>query len=278
MLSTQPQPVLKVFFNSLKTSKKIFIPILSVSFIWAFVNTTFYSLSDMFSDAADKALLYLSCFALLFLINTFCSYWCTYFIYTKLTNHITNLTETMGIAAKRFFHVLALVFISTVVCIAAAAVLILAMMLFGKIAEHFSHTNEILASIIFYTPLTSMLIFATIASIIFWVFFIVAKMEILLKNTKIFPAIKKAANISLKTSNIWKILVFFIMTTFLVLIVLSPNLISIWLPTWIHSKVLINIINFAVLFITTLVYLPFYITACICFYNDLILRYESQLK
>lgn len=255
---------MKVFFAGMKAFKKIFIPVLPISAVFFLIQLSISSLSKTYLNETAKWWV-LCLYAFVFpLLSIFCSYWATCFVYDKLTKQNTSYKIALETVAKRFLKTLSIYIIPL---LAIAALIIIAFFSF-KLINHYLPIKKSIFSILSLAITT--ILFPTIVC-----FFITSKIEVLLKNTGVFSAMKKAIKISFKIDSAWRMLCFIIIIAFLATIVITPFA---FLSTIKYLKLDLIFANFFLL-LAVAIYIPLSSTLFIYLYNDLILRFENrQLK
>lgn len=253
MLPTKPQTIMNVFFDSIKACKKIYVQMLPICAL-IFITEA----SSVFFKSPQA-------FCLLSPLSMFCMYYGLYFAYNKPIQSELDHKTAIIITITRFFQSF-VAFISFFACyLAMLLIMITSLIIISElIVEFFGYSLFQLQSAEQTYMMLLMLI--TILVILASLFASFASMDVLLKNSSIFAAVKKMLRIAFKIDNIWRVVVIFILP---ISVILLPNVLNYLHLITVNTSILI-------LALIGAIYLPLSSTTSIYVYHDLMLRFEQR--
>jgi len=264
MLPMHPKSVVSLFFDIIKSTKRLFIrmsPILMIAIIAnLMVSSPAYGKSLPFTIIGMV-------FAILGMISF---YWAISFAYEVLIDQGINYKNSLKVTLKNFWRVL-IVIVPIIVFVALMAGVALGVIYFFPAFK----SVDLYLNIPSMTVLVFLLLFS---SSFFWGFTNVYMLEVLVKNTKVFPAMAKALKVSLRVSSLLRVCCLYLLLLLIALLVLAVLAGGIFLLAWINigsiALVTISILCGSVL----LLYLEtLFAVFFIYLYNDLLLRYEDRV-
>jgi len=249
MFPTEPQSFANILFNSLKTYKRILVNVFPLSVL---LTTTYISES-----------------ILLLLLNVFCFCWMICFVANFVENENFDYKKSLQDFLERSFKAAALFIVATILLIIVAVA-----------ALGFWYVGMLIKSIPF-VNIIFMIIFLTVVGILFiavMCFMITSIFDVLIKDSSLSVAIKRAFQMSSSLPSILRFFGFFLIISFFTLVVFTPAYILILLPLWTQLNAVITFtIGIFTLFLTmALLWIPLKVSVLLHLYNDLVLRFAEQ--
>lgn len=254
MLPTKPQTIINIFFDSIKACKKIYIEMLPLCVLFFITNA-----SNIFFKKSPAI------YYLLSLLGVFCTYYALYFVYNELTQIKVSRKIALITTTSRFLRIFA-ASVSFFICYFVILLIIATstIMILGVIGRFFGNNLLFMQS----AEHVYMLFIAFVAIFMFFsvLFSSLAGMDVLLKNTSVFTAVKKMLKITIKVDNIWRLVAILALPTGVMFL---PHIFTYLSLITANTETLLSAFMGAIV-------LPLSITASIYIYNDLILRFEQQ--
>ncbi|MBU0745060.1 MAG: hypothetical protein KKE11_06840 [Gammaproteobacteria bacterium] len=243
MLPEHPLSILNIFSNSIKASKRIFIPMLPISIIWIITGITG-------------------------ILGFFCFCWGVCYVYERLSGlKEASHTHSFVAALKRFWPILFLFFL---------LVIFLGLVAANTIPYYLVFTSDIASTRAAFDMPSSVIVFV----LFFYWFFGFAAIyifEILIRNSKFSAAISKAFRVTLSVSVIWRIFCFFMLFVFINFIVAAMifGLFSLSAYVW-SGFVLWDMVRVMVSLLILLFGFVLHVNLFVYFCNDLVMCYENR--
>jgi len=261
MLPTEPQSLIKVILGSITAYRKnilLLVPISMVLSALYVASHVLVKIDQIWMIWAKTPLL---------LLTLFCVYGAISFVYDLLSKQKASYRISLETDFRSFFKAILL----PVCLLIFTAVFTLILFFSGVITLVLGNNLFLIAFFI----INLIFLLAIIC------FSIVYTMEIIVKNSSVSSAIKKAIKIGFRTDNIMRTLGFLLLLLLLAILVLSFTAILMFLLSSIGEKIFTTIpdsifrIGFYFLFMT-MIWTPLKFTTLIYFYNDLNLRFEKN--
>ena len=251
MLSAHPQSIMQLFFSSIKTYKKIFIPLLPLTIIVFIIGRS----SDLCQTSSSFEVRYVA-IPLLSLLDIICLCWGICLVYGLMAGHKASYKVSFYTAFRKVFK--------------ANFLLIIAGAISGGVLGILSYQTDSNFGYLLDPSKPIFWVLATVVSVLaFYIFSLgtIYPFEVLIKNAKVFPAMKKAAKISFSTLGLKRNVYFAILLLTLFIIFF---LVGFFLPNF------NDVVSSVVVDMLMSIWLPYSTVLSVCFYHDLVLRFENR--
>jgi len=266
MLPTRPQSIIKVVLDSIRAYQENIILIAPISMVLS----ALYTVSHVLVKIEQPWIAWIK--SSIFFLLLFCFYGGICFVYDLLSKQQSSYLISLKANFRSFLKAILLPVVLIVLVIMIIMFLFYYPGVYAGVVDHILKNNLFL---LIFSIMSGALLLAAIC------FSIVYTMEVMVKNSSIVFATKKAFAVGFRTKNIIRTFSFLILLMLLGIVVFMFSSIVVFLFTYIVSKLFISIPDsvsmMLLIFLNmTVLWIPLKFTAFIYFYNDLDLRFKSH--